>query len=49
MLGGGGQALVEKWGRVPDGTGVDQIFDNWGGGPPSQKEVEVPVNRRYVM
>ena len=28
MSGGGGQALVGKWGRVPDG-GMDQIFANW--------------------
>ena len=29
MSGGGGQALVGKWGRVPEG-GIDQIFANWG-------------------
>ena len=31
MFGGGGQALVGKWGEVPDrGGGIDQIFTNWG-------------------
>ena len=32
MSDGGGQALVGKWGRVPDGGGgeIDQIFANWG-------------------
>ena len=33
MSGGGGQALVGKWGRVPDGGGIDQIFVNWGDPP----------------
>ena len=38
MSGGGGQALVGKWGRVPDG-GIDQIFANWGDpqSPPREK------------
>ena len=26
MSGGGGQALVKKWGRVPDGGGIAQIL-----------------------
>ena len=29
MSGGGGQALVGKWGQMPDG-GIDQIFADWG-------------------
>ena len=40
MVGGGGQAPVRKWGRVPDwGGGIDQIFANWGEppSPPRQK------------
>ena len=32
MSGGGGQAVVGKWGRVPDG-GIDQIFASWGDRP----------------
>ena len=32
MSGGGGQALVGKWGLVLDG-GIDQIFADWK--PPS--------------
>ena len=27
--GGGGQALVQKWGQVSDG-GIDNIFAGWG-------------------
>ena len=39
MSGGGEQALLGKWGRVPDGGGIDQIFANWGGipHPPEEK------------
>ena len=32
MSGRGGQVLIRKWGRVPDG-GIDQIFVKWGGPP----------------
>ena len=33
MSGGGGQALVGKWGQVPDGGGIDEIFASWGETP----------------
>ena len=38
MSGGGGQVLVGKWGRVPDG-GIDQIFANWGDSPRENPEL----------
>ena len=42
MLVGGGQALVGKWGHVPDGDhgrGIDQIFADWGPPvPPPSRE-----------
>ena len=37
MSGGGGQALVGKWGRVPYGGGIDQLFANWGTPSPPGK------------
>ena len=39
MSGGGGQALVGKWGRLPDG-GIDQIFANWGDPPGKNPEYD---------
>ena len=40
MSSGGGQALVRKWGQVPNG-GIDQTFVNWGDPPvPQGKTLE---------
>ena len=44
MSGGGGQAVVRKWGRVPGGGGIVQIFAKWGGGPPQSP----PGNKTWV-
>ena len=42
----GGQALVGKWGRVPDG-GIDQIFVNWGD-PPREKTLLLPQTKLAI-
>ena len=46
MSGGGGQALVGKWGRMPDGGGIDQIFANWGGTPSPPREKNPDIEHR---
>ena len=46
MSGGGGQALVGKWGWVLDGE-IDQIFANWGDPlvpPPRKNPVQFMCN-----
>ena len=49
MSGGGGQALVGKWGRVLDG-GIDQIFANWGDLPvPSPREKTLPTHPPFML
>ena len=38
-MGGGGQALVQTWGQVSVGWGIDKIFAGWGTPiPPGKKK-----------